>query len=149
MMELIAQGFSWERPRSHATFFVPRFQASDYGRGWLCDSTKDYRNYIGTERWNSYQVKLDATDLLIRSAVDMSSEVSRLLEEIHRDLRRHIEREPSFLTTLEPMEAAPGAPEIAREMCESARLAAWVPWPLWREPLRRRGDAWSCRDALK
>jgi ApbE superfamily uncharacterized protein (UPF0280 family) len=72
-------------------------------------------------------VKYDATDLLVRSALDMSSEVKQLLSEIHGDLRGHIDKEPSFLTALEPMTSPAGAPEIVREMCESARLACVGP----------------------
>ncbi len=88
---------------------------------------RTYRNYIGTGRWQSYQVRLDATDLLIRSAADMSTEVRQLLSEIHGDLRGYIDREPSFLTSLEPMTSQAGAPEIVHDMCQSARLAGVGP----------------------
>lgn len=67
------------------------------------------------------------TDLLIGAKSDLTKEAGAVVRKYRRQLEEYIARQPKFLTSLEPVEPLPGAPDIAVRMCTAAKAAGVGP----------------------
>ena len=84
-----------------------------------------YRDFTDTERWTSFRVKVESTDLYIRARGDHSDAVREMVTELRESLRAHMDGQPEFLAAFAPLPRPNGAPSIVDAMCE-ASLAAGV-----------------------
>jgi ApbE superfamily uncharacterized protein (UPF0280 family) len=74
-------------------------------------SHKFYREQTASKRWQSFEIKVETSDLLIRAGVDSSVSLSGLSEiaemkvrEIRKEIREHIGERESFISSLDPLE---------------------------------------------
>ena len=81
---------------------------------------RTYRNQVHGKDLVSFCVTVKETDLYIRARKNLRSKAERLVEKYRGILEKYIERNPEFLTTLEPFFPGDNAPLIVREMAESA-----------------------------
>ncbi len=93
---------------------------------------RDYRNTLTNKDLKSFRVTVKETDLYI--SVDEPSYVSQLEKKtenlvlaLRYDLEEYIATDPVFKSTLKPHAPAPGAPLLARTMCDAARVAGVGP----------------------
>jgi len=93
---------------------------------------RDYRNTLTNKDLKSFRVTVKETDLYI--SVDEPSYVSQLEKKtenlvlaLRYDLEEYIAADPVFKSTLKPHAPAPGAPLLARTMCDAARVAGVGP----------------------
>ena len=86
-----------------------------------------YRDFTDTDRWTAYRVKVDTTDLFIRSKVDLSSMAEAAVRRIRGDLWRHIEEIPDFLTSLSPLPVPEDCPGAAAAMYRAGTAAGVGP----------------------
>ncbi len=86
-----------------------------------------YRSFDNTERWKTFQVKKDTSDLYIRAARDLSTEAAGILKEARSCIEEYIYSNNDFLHSLHPVAASKDAPEIVREMTEAGILAETGP----------------------
>ncbi|MGV7927384.1 MAG: UPF0280 family protein [Spirochaetota bacterium] len=73
-----------------------------------------YRDFSGTERWTSFRVKIETSDLYVRADKDYTGVIDRVVTEARDALRGHIAGQECFLSSFDPvprMEA--GHPVIA------------------------------------
>jgi uncharacterized protein len=86
-----------------------------------------YRDYTETGRWKSFRVKVDTTDLFIRADVDVSGEAEAIVRRLRGQLWVQIDRQPEFLTALDPVARLAGCPEIAALMYDASERAGVGP----------------------
>jgi uncharacterized protein len=86
-----------------------------------------YRDYTDTDRWKSFRVKVDTSDLYIRSDRDLSGEAEAIVRRLRDRLWEHIDRQPEFLTSLDPVTRLPGCPEIVTMMYDASERAGVGP----------------------
>lgn len=87
-------------------------------------SRRFYRDY-GSTRGESFNVRLDTTDLFITADRDLSAEAASILKDIRGELEEHIKNHREFLYSLSPLTAPGDEPAVARDMY-SASAAAGV-----------------------
>jgi len=86
-----------------------------------------YRDYTETGRWRSYRVKVDTSDLYIRADRDISGEAEAIVRRLRDLLWEQIDRQPGFLTALEPVTRLPGSPGIVTMMYDASERAGVGP----------------------
>lgn len=84
---------------------------------------RTYRHLVKSHDLVSFNVTAKDTDLYIRASTDLKREALELVHKYRGTLERYIERQPSFLTSLEPIPAADDAPPIVAAMVEAAKKA--------------------------
>jgi len=82
-----------------------------------------YRNMIKTDDLIKFEVIVKETDLLIRAEKDLSQEAIESVLKYRHQIEGYIKINPSFQTSLIPLEEEIGSPEIIRKMIRSSRLA--------------------------
>ena len=82
-----------------------------------------YRDFSSTNRWQSYRVRVETTDLYIRTRDNHAFAVQQQVVQLRSDLKRHIQRQPSFASSLDPVRALPGVPHIVDLMYRAAEKA--------------------------
>ena len=70
-----------------------------------------------------FEVIVKETDLLVRATGDLSSETRESVLKYRQQIEAYIETNPEFQKSLIPLNDAPYAPEIVREMIRASRLA--------------------------
>ena len=88
---------------------------------------RTYRNDIHGTDLVSFGVTISETDLYIRARKNLRSKAERLVEKYRKILEKYIDRNPEFLTTLEPFVTDKNAPLIVKEMAESGAIAGVGP----------------------
>ncbi len=88
---------------------------------------RTYRDFAGADRWTSFRVKIETTDLYIRASCDLSVPAEAKVRELRNDLRKHIERHDRFMSSLNPLPEPTGAPPVASLMYRAARAAGVGP----------------------
>ena len=86
-----------------------------------------YRNFSRTGRWNSFRVRVETSDLYIRAQDDLSILAERMVRSLREEIRRHIERQGSFLHSFTPVERLDNCPEIVSLMYEASERAGVGP----------------------
>jgi len=86
-----------------------------------------YRDLAGTARWTSFQVKVETSDLYLRAQGDFSHMVRSRVVELRGVLRAHIDAQPEFLSSLEPVKRLPGAHPLIEEMYCASEAAGVGP----------------------
>ncbi len=86
-----------------------------------------YRNFAETTRWHSFRVRVETSDLYIRADSDLSGPAERIVRALRDDVRRHIERQDSFLFSFAPVERLETCPEIITLMYNASEKAGVGP----------------------
>lgn len=74
-----------------------------------------YRDFGKTDRWAAYRVRIESSDLYIRSRDNHALWVQSLVRSIRAELKDHIRRRPEFLESMAPLKPARKVhPMIAR-----------------------------------
>jgi len=63
-----------------------------------------YRDLFSTKRWDTYRVKVESSDLYIRTKGDFSSFVKKKVSRLRKEVKAEIKRHPEFLTSFTPIE---------------------------------------------
>jgi len=79
-----------------------------------------YRSRIAGKDMVAFNVTVKETDLYIRALKNLKSKAARLVTKYREILEKYIERNPLFLTSLEPFSPEESAPRIVKSMAESA-----------------------------
>jgi len=88
---------------------------------------RTYRHWVKDKELVAFKVTVKETDLYIRAKSDLKNQARKLVLKYRRILEEYIESQPQFLTSLEPVAAADGAPQIVTWMAEAARKAGVGP----------------------
>jgi hypothetical protein len=88
---------------------------------------RTYRHWVKGKDLVSFNVVVKETDLYIRASSNLEPEARKLVIKYRDMLERYIKRNPSFLTSLEPIAVADNAPRIVTAMAEAARKAGVGP----------------------
>jgi len=88
---------------------------------------RTYRHWIKGNDLISFNVAEKETDLYIRASRNLKRKAYKLVLKYRSILEKYIERNPSFLTSLEPLPVAEDAPHIVKIMSESAGKAGVGP----------------------
>jgi uncharacterized protein len=86
-----------------------------------------YRNFTETSRWHSFRVRVETSDLYIRADSDLSGPAERIVRALRDAVRRHIERQSSFLSSFTPIERLETCPEIITLMYSASEKAGVGP----------------------
>ncbi len=88
---------------------------------------RTYRYWVQGKDLVSFNVVVKETDLYIRASSNLEIIAHKLVVKYRSLLERYIERQPAFATSLEPLSVTKGAPQIVRDMADSARKAGVGP----------------------
>ena len=88
---------------------------------------RTYRHWVKGKDLVSFNVTLKETDLYVRASKNLKSKALKIVNKYRETLERYIERNYSFLTSLEPLSVGDDAPQIVKSMAESARKAGVGP----------------------
>ena len=88
---------------------------------------RTYRHQIKDIDLVSFTVTVQESDLFIRATSNLHDKALRLIRKYREQLKSYIERNPLFLTSLEPLTVGEDAPAIAREMAIEAAKAGVGP----------------------
>lgn len=80
----------------------------------------NYRNWIRDTDLVSFNVVEKQTDLCVRATTDLHRKTLRLVHKYREMLESYIEKNPLFLTSLEPVALSEDAPRIVKAMAEAA-----------------------------
>jgi ApbE superfamily uncharacterized protein (UPF0280 family) len=81
---------------------------------------RTYRHCVSSLDLVSFSVVVGETDLHISASSDLTDEARRLIIKYRNLLEGYIKEQPLFLSALEPLPAAQGAPSIVKEMVRAA-----------------------------
>ncbi len=87
---------------------------------------RTYRHWVKAKDLVSFNVVVKETDLYILARTDLIRKAHRLVLKHRAPLEKYIEKNPAFLTTLEPIPVETNAPLIVREMAEAAKKVGTV-----------------------
>ncbi|MBA4319625.1 MAG: hypothetical protein C0412_14590 [Flavobacterium sp.] len=79
-----------------------------------------YRNWSKSDDLISFEAKVRETDLFICAAKNLKNEALESILRHRASVEKYIEKNPVFLTTLNPVKVENGAPEIIREMANAS-----------------------------
>ncbi len=88
---------------------------------------RTYRYFTATERWKSFRVKVETSDLFIRADKDLSAQAEEAVRRARTKIWDHIGRQNEFLTSYTPVERLDGCPEIVRMMYDASERAGVGP----------------------
>lgn len=88
---------------------------------------RTYRNSVHGTDLVGFTVTVKETDLFIRAGKNLKSKAERLVVKYRNILEKYIERNPLFLTTLEPFTPEENAPLIVKAMAEAGTAAGVGP----------------------
>lgn len=86
-----------------------------------------YRNLIKSDNLVTFEIVVEETDLLVMANKDLTSEVTKLVLEVRKQIKNYIETDPDFKEKLVPYEVSKNAPSIVREMAEATKVVGVGP----------------------
>lgn len=87
-----------------------------------------YRDWIGRDGSDRFEITIGESDLLIRCDHDLYNVAFETLAEVRQEIEGYIDRDPHFAASLEPCAITPEAGPIVREMSSAAR--SWDVGPM-------------------
>jgi len=75
-------------------------------------SERFYRTDNKSDRWNSFTVRNETTDLYIRCSRDLSSIALKIIDKLRNEIRCHINKQLEFQTSFSPVERLENTTEI-------------------------------------
>ncbi|MFC1915436.1 UPF0280 family protein [Chloroflexota bacterium] len=88
---------------------------------------RTYRHWVKDDSLIAFNVVVKETDLYIRASSNLHRKAHKLVLKYRHMLEVYIERNPDFLTSLEPISVGQDAPRIVKEMAEAASKAGVGP----------------------
>lgn len=88
---------------------------------------RTYRRWVKSDDLVSFEVVEAPTDLLISAPKTLEPQARTAILNCRRDIETYIRRDPSFLTSLEPVRVADDAPAVVRAMADAAQAASVGP----------------------
>jgi uncharacterized protein len=85
----------------------------------LC-AERFYRSWATGRGLVGFEVTISESDLQIFAKQDLTEPAMNAIRRVRRDIEMYAATSDGFITSLEPMRAAPGAPDPVRRMCEAA-----------------------------
>lgn len=86
-----------------------------------------YRDFTSTDRWESYRVQVESTDLYIRTKGNHAILTQKEISELRAVLTEHIKRQPGFLDSLIPVPRMRGVHPMILAMYRASELAGTGP----------------------
>jgi len=86
-----------------------------------------YRDLAASHRWKSCRVRVETSDLYIRADQDLSDPAEEIIRSLRKEIRDHIARQDTFLTSFTPVERLDGCPGIISMMYEASERAGVGP----------------------
>jgi ApbE superfamily uncharacterized protein (UPF0280 family) len=88
-----------------------------------------FRTYRASRRDDlvSFQLVIEETDLWVAAREDLGAPIADHVRLLRGQIKAYAAVHPEFLTSLEPLETAPRAPEIIRRMCHAGALTGVGP----------------------
>mgnify|MGYP006274735751 FL=1 len=86
-----------------------------------------YRDFTSNERWESYRVQVESTDLYIRTQGNHAFWVQKKVCELRSVLTEHFKRQPRFLDSLTPVPRVRGVHPMLRAMYKASEAARTGP----------------------
>ncbi|MFW6054584.1 MAG: UPF0280 family protein [Thermodesulfobacteriota bacterium] len=86
-----------------------------------------YRDFTRSQRWESYRVKVESTDLFVKTHGNQALRVQTRVRELRGEIKKHIRRQPEFLGSLLPINQLPNEPGIVTRMKRAALKAGVGP----------------------
>lgn len=83
-------------------------------------SRKRYRSWVRTDDLLKQEVRVGETDLLILTQGDLREEALRAVKESRRQIEEYIKKDPSFASSLTPIEIREDASPLVKRMALSA-----------------------------
>ena len=87
------------------------------------NSRRLYRDWVVSDNLVRFTVAMRETDLLVRAQRDLTREALESASTHHHAIESYFRSHPRFATSLEPQEAAAGAPAVVWAMANAARIA--------------------------
>ncbi len=84
---------------------------------------RTYRHWIEGDDLIAFNVTVKETDLYIRALRNLKRKAQRIVLKYRSQLEEYIERNPDFLTSLEPLAVPEDAPHIVKQMALAAQEA--------------------------
>jgi uncharacterized protein len=84
---------------------------------------RTYRHWVEGKDLAAFNVTVKETDLYIRAASNLERKAHRLVLKYRKQLEQYIEKNPDFLTSLQPLPSPEQAPRIVLEMLAAGRAA--------------------------
>ena len=81
---------------------------------------RTYRHWIQSQELISFNVVLKETDLYIRAASNLEKSAYKSVVKYRSLLEDYIKQQPEFATSLQPLSIVKDAPQIIKEMADSA-----------------------------
>jgi ApbE superfamily uncharacterized protein (UPF0280 family) len=106
---------------------LPQRRKLSYGEAIESYQPRIYRHWVKDENLTSFNVIIKETDLCIRALSNLRRKACKLVLKYRRILEEYIERNPVFLTSLEPLTVNEDAPHIIKEMATASRKAGVGP----------------------
>ncbi|PKQ37343.1 MAG: hypothetical protein CVT59_07965 [Actinobacteria bacterium HGW-Actinobacteria-1] len=88
---------------------------------------RTYRSIIDVPGLVTFEVVHAETDLQISATRDLTPQAETLVRELRAGLEAYIAANPRFAESHVPIEVGPGAPRLAREMADAARITGVGP----------------------
>jgi hypothetical protein len=86
-----------------------------------------YRDFTSNERWESYRVQVESTDLYIRTQGNHTYWVHKKVWELRSILTEHIKVQPRFLDSLQPVPRVRGVHPMLKAMYQASEAAGTGP----------------------
>jgi hypothetical protein len=91
------------------------------------DEQRFYRDFGKSERWEAYRVRVESTDLYIRSRGNHAFWVQTLVRDIRSELKEHIRKHPEFLESMVPLQPVRKVHPVIAGMYRAAQKAQTGP----------------------
>ncbi len=88
---------------------------------------RTYRHWVKGEDLITFSVAVRETDLYISASTNLKRRALRLVVKYRDMLERYIERHPSFLAALHPIDVGEDAPQIVKSMGQAAEMVGVGP----------------------
>ena len=86
-----------------------------------------YRDFTRSERWESYRVRVQSTDLYLKTSGNQALRVQTKVRELREEIKDHIRRQPEFLDSLLPVTELPNEAGVVSRMKRAAFKAGVGP----------------------
>ena len=90
-------------------------------------TTRYYRDLSDTGRWNSFRVKMETTDLLIRADRDLAEQAEAAVSRLRNELFDHAAAAPEFISSYSPLPEPEGCSPIVAAMYAASSRAGVGP----------------------
>ncbi|HQO04005.1 MAG TPA: UPF0280 family protein [Spirochaetota bacterium] len=90
-------------------------------------SSPFYRDAVSTARWQTGRVKVETSDLYMRSSADIFTQAEYICRSLRELVRKHIKHQPEFLSSLSPVKRIDGVPDIISRMYNASEAAQLGP----------------------